>query len=300
MVSESTAISNFIVAWDHKTLQTRVFSSAVLFLAIMAVRYFGMRTLRGIPFESHELRRRWIVQLKNGVFIVLVGGLVAVWAQELRSFALGLAAIAVALVVATREFILCFVGGILKTTTRPFDIGDRVEVGAFRGDVIDHNFLTTTLQEVGPDSGSQQYSGRNTVLPNSHFLSHAITVEKLSKPFIIHTFRVVVKSSENWAAHQEALMSSVRKHSLPYMEQAKAYLAQRCQREGIELPSSDPRISVDLSHMEYIGFNIRLAVPSRSRARVEQGILQDYLSLVCSRESTGTEKSHLSRVSAFK
>lgn len=285
---DQTQLPTFLVAWDHKTLQTRIFSSAVLLLAVMALRYFGIRTLRGMPFETPELRRRWIIQLKNGLFIVLFGGLIAVWAQELRSFALGLAAIAVAIVVATREFILCFVGGILKTSTRPFDIGDRIEVGHFRGDVIDHNFLTTTLQEVGPDASSQQYTGRNVVLPNSQFLSHSITVEKCSKPFIIHTFRVVAKQIESWAVYEQALMKSVRKNSAPYIDQAKVYLAQRCHKEGIDLPSAEPRISVDLGHVEYIAFVVRLPVPSRHRVRIEQSILRDYLQLVA---FTSTENS---------
>ena len=293
---DQTAIPQFLIHWDHKVLQTRVFSSAVLLIALVAVRYFGVRTLRGMPFESPDLRRHWIVQLKNGVFMVLVGGLVAVWAQELRAFALGLAAIAVAMVVATREFILCFVGGILKTSTRPFDVGDRIEVGNFRGDVIDHNFLTTTLQEVGPDQASQQYTGRNVALPNSQFLSHAITVEKLSKPFIIHTFKVVVRPDENWQAHETALLASVRKHSTPYMEQAKAYLAQRCQREAISLPSGEVRVSLDLSHVEYMGLVVRLPVPSRHRVRIQQAILHDYLDAV--RNVRNSQANQSARIAA--
>mgnify|MGYP001215256827 CR=1 FL=1 len=59
-------------------------------------------------------------------------------------------AIAVALVIATKELILCVSGALIKGGARSFNIGDRIQVKEFRGDVIDQNLLTTTILEVGP------------------------------------------------------------------------------------------------------------------------------------------------------
>lgn len=270
-------LTNVSLGWEPKALQERLLSSALLVGALLLTRYFTIHALRNIQFQNIELQRRRVVQVKNTFFVLIVGGLIAVWANELRSVALGLAAMAVAIVVATREFILCFVGGLLKTSTHLFDVGDRIEIGSYRGDVIDNNFVTTTLQEVGPDASCQQYTGRTVVLPNSYFLSQPTRVEVLSKLFIIHTFKVEIKHTPDWKMHEKALLECTRHHCQSYIEQARSFLALRCKKEGIPLPSAEPRVSIDLSHADSICLYARLPIPSRGKMRIEQDILHDYL-----------------------
>ncbi|WP_146429413.1 mechanosensitive ion channel domain-containing protein [Blastopirellula retiformator] len=73
-------------------------------------------------------------------------------------------AFAVAVVIALKELIQCISGSIMKAVGRPFKLGDRIEFHNIRGDVIDHNVLTTTILELGPDQMTQQLTGRAIVL----------------------------------------------------------------------------------------------------------------------------------------
>lgn len=261
-------------------VQARLFSTGILLLLVILVRILGLRMLRGHAFPQSDDRRRWIVRLKNFIALALIFGLTGIWAEELRSVALGVTAIAVALVVATRELLLCLVGGVLKASAGLFNIGDRVEVGHHRGDVVDHNFMTTTLQEVGPDSNSQQYTGRLTIIPNSLFLSHAMIVERLSGTFILHTFKISLPRAADWNSHLCAISVAVDQIAKPYLDAARSFMSSRAQREGLEPPSAEPRISVDLSHHDHINLVVRLPVPARKRARMEQAILRSYLDKV--------------------
>ncbi len=65
------------------------------------------------------------------------------WNTEINEFALSLTAIAVAVVVASKEIILCFTGSIQRASSRSFRIGDWIEVGNTRGEVIEHNLMAT-------------------------------------------------------------------------------------------------------------------------------------------------------------
>ena len=38
----------------------------------------------------------------------------------------------------------------MRATSRSFKLGDRIEIGDYRGDVIDYNLFTTTILETGP------------------------------------------------------------------------------------------------------------------------------------------------------
>lgn len=134
-------------------------STALLILTFIVIRVLISRLLKR-NIASADLRRKWHVQVRNGLILLLVFGLLVIWSNELRTFALSLVAIAVAFVVATKELILCITGSILKTGSRSFNIGDRIQIKDFRGDVIDQNLLATTILEVGPGKITHQRTGR--------------------------------------------------------------------------------------------------------------------------------------------
>ena len=52
----------------------------------------------------------------------------------------------------------------------------RREVAGVRGDVLDIGPLTTAVLEVGPGQSIHQRTGRKITLPNSVFLTHAVTL----------------------------------------------------------------------------------------------------------------------------
>src|ERR1700678_446849 len=86
------------------------------------------------------------------------------------SFALGVAGAGVA--VALQDLLASIAGAFSIGFSKLYVVGDRVQIGDTRGDVIDIGLLRTTLMEVGSWVGRDLYSGRivrsanNTVLTN--------------------------------------------------------------------------------------------------------------------------------------
>ena len=111
-----------------------LFSTVLLVVAVLVLRSISARFIRK-NVTTAELRTKWLVQSRNAFVLLLVLGLVLIWGEELRTVALSVVAIAVALVVATKELILCLIGSMLKAGTSAFDIGDRIQIKEYRGDV---------------------------------------------------------------------------------------------------------------------------------------------------------------------
>ncbi len=65
-----------------------VLASLLLLIGVLLLRQVLMSWVRRSAIHSSDLRRRWVVQIRNGCFLLLVLGLVFVWASELRTFAL--------------------------------------------------------------------------------------------------------------------------------------------------------------------------------------------------------------------
>lgn len=108
-------------------------ASLVLAVFIAVLRWILLRHLAGSRIQSIDLRRRWSAQIRNTCWLVLLLGLVLVWATELRIFAISVVAALAAIVLAAKELILCFTGSFFKTTAKAFVLGDRIEI-ARRGE----------------------------------------------------------------------------------------------------------------------------------------------------------------------
>src|SRR5919197_1281452 len=157
---------------DSQTLFPDAIQSLVLLAVILSLRFVVLRAVRQSDRLSVETRRRWVVHVRNVLALVFVVGLVFIWGGQLSTFAVSLVAIAVAVVLATKELILCLSGAVLRMSSNAFTLGDRIEVSGTRGNVLDQTLLATTVLEIGPGQVSQQYTGRAVVFPNSLLLNH--------------------------------------------------------------------------------------------------------------------------------
>lgn len=148
----------------HKLLLT-----ALILLGVISVRRLVLEHIRGDAALITEKQRKWMSRTKNGVFTVTLLALFMLWQSEISEFALSVTAIAVAIVVASKEIILCFTGSIQRASSRSFRIGDWIEVGSVCGEVIEHNLMATVIQEIDLHHGQYNYTGKTATLPNSMF-----------------------------------------------------------------------------------------------------------------------------------
>src|SRR5690554_1065783 len=256
------------------SLLSLLISTAILIAAVLALRAVLGRFIRR-SVASTDLRRRWMVQSRNGLLMLLLLGLIIIWGEELRTLALSIVAIAVAFVVATKELIMCVMGTILKTMSRSFEIGDRIQIKDFRGDVIDQNLLATTILEVGPGKFTHQRTGRTAVLPNAMFVGEPVINESLTQEFGFHVFTVPFKRDEDWPAAQQALLATANRYCQPYLEEVRRFMNRISVRRGLEIPAVDPRVTIQVPTAGEIHLVVRVPVRTRERSFIEQSILSD-------------------------
>jgi small-conductance mechanosensitive channel len=254
-----------------------LFETLILILVVIILRTIVSRFIKK-KVHSRELQRRWLVQTRNAFILLLLLGLIFIWGEALRTFALSVVAIAVAFVVATKELIVCVTGSIIKTGAGSFNIGDRIQVKDFRGDVIDQNILATTILEVGPGKLTHQRTGRMTVIPNSLFVSEPVINEGYTHDFVLHVFTVPFKREEDWRSAQEEFLKSAKKQCKPYIKEARTHMEQLSLEKGLDVPTADPRVTVQVPTAGEIHLIIRVPVKATQRSFIEQSILSDVFS----------------------
>ena len=149
---------------NNKLLITIVFISVFFISKYLIVKL--------INIKSKNDRRTKINLVKNTFTILMIITLFNIWSEEIQKFAFSIAAFTVAIVLATREFIQCFIGFLYIISSRPFRIGDWVQVGNCYGEVHSTDWAKLTLLEV--DKDSYQYTGKTLYLPNSQLITSVI------------------------------------------------------------------------------------------------------------------------------
>ncbi|MEE4154673.1 MAG: mechanosensitive ion channel domain-containing protein [Erythrobacter sp.] len=129
------------------------------------------RALKARENLPHDVARQWTVNVRNALMLIGTLGLLMIWAPQLRTFALSLTAVAVAIVVATKELIMCLSGAAFRTFTRAYAIGDIVQIGDQRGEVVDINLMATRLRETERREGSIRSMQRTIIVPHSLLFS---------------------------------------------------------------------------------------------------------------------------------
>jgi len=269
--SLQTSLANFVVP---DSIWSLLFSTAVLIVSGLIIRALIAGFIKR-RVNSPELRRRWLVQSRNGLLLLMLLGLVLIWGEELRTLALSIVAIAVAIVVATKELIMCITGSILKAGAGFFSIGDRIQIKDFRGDVIDQNLLATTILEVGPGKLTHQRTGRMAVIPNALFVSEPVINESFTHDYVLHVFTVPFKRDDDWRGAQKAIVESARKQCAPFLEEVRRYMNRVSVSRGLEAPSVDPRVTMQVPVAGEIHLIVRVPVKSGQRGFIEQAIMAE-------------------------
>ena len=252
-------------------------SSVILIVGVMILRSLAARFIQR-TVQSPELRGKWLVNSRNGFLLLMLLGLVMIWGEELRTLALSIVAIAVAFVVATKELILCFTGSILKSGSRSFVLGDRIQIKDIRGDVIDQTLLATTILEVGPGKHLHQRTGRRIVIPNALFVSEPVINESFTTHYDFHVFSVPFKREDNWQLAQTALLDAANRQCDPYLELVRRYMSKIGIQRGLTMPSVEPRVTLQVPVAGEVHLTIRLPVKAGERNFIEQNILNEVFS----------------------
>ena len=252
--------------------------SLALLAVVLVLRSVLVRAISINQSLTFEARRRWAINVRNTVAVIFVIGLIFIWAHELNALAVSLVAVAVALVLATKELILCLSGAVLRVGANVYSLGDRIEIHGLRGNVLDQNWLATTLLEIGPGQMSQQYTGRAVVFPNSLLLSHPLINETYMKAYIVHVTTIPLTADDDWRKAEQVLLDAAKAECGPFLEEARRHMKQVEGENWLDAPSVEPRVTIQLPEPGRVNLLLRIPSPAQRTSRVEQAILRRFLS----------------------
>lgn len=222
-----------------------------------------------------ENRRFWALTCRNTATAAFVMGSGLIWLAELQAVLVILGAATAGFLIGFKEQWQSLLAFWIRVVKRHYGLNDIVEVEGVKGRVVDITWLTTSIAEMGAGLDEMAYSGRMVHIPNIRMQMANLYVENVTGRIGVHTIEVPLPVGADALAVQELLNAISLEHCSPYFAMAREHMARY--DGGIDLPSELPRVRLHLRPEGEVSLSLRIVVPAKDKARIEQLILQDLL-----------------------
>lgn len=259
-----------------------IIKSALMSVLMIVAVIAGRSILLSAHFRSHpdlsiENKRRSLVFSRNVTMLLILLGLAMIWAAQIQTLALSMFAVAAAIVVATKELIMCLSGSILRSVTKQYSIGDYIEINGLRGRVVDINMLNTLMMQIGPNPLIGQLSGKTLSFPNSLLLSHTVHRDNILGNYVIHTVEIPVPihlDSDEIIGRLKDVLEPLCAAYVPVIQQ---YLENVQAQKLFITPAAQPRVSRVPHDDKVYHIIVRFASPVSKRLEIQQAVLDEFL-----------------------
>ena len=166
-----------------------------------------------IRHQSDDLSVRYRLRQASGyiasTFAILLCG--RLWLKGLEPLLTFMGIISAAFTITQKETLMNLVGWAFISWKTLFELGDRIQIGDNRGDVIGIGLFYFTLMEVEKVSPSGQSTGRMVKVPNAQIITTPVANYTRTFPLIWHEIPVVLSMDSNWQK-AESILHGISKH----------------------------------------------------------------------------------------
>jgi len=168
--------------------------------------------------RSVERRYQW--QKALGYISTTLGVLTIslVWIEGVQYAATYLGLLSAGLAIALKDPITNIVAWIFIIWRKPFEVGDRIEIGPHSGDVVDRRIFQFSLMEIGNWVDSDQSTGRILHIPNGMIFTHGVANYTHGPDYIWNEIPVLITFESDWEKAKNLLQEIVDKRDVTVNE----------------------------------------------------------------------------------
>lgn len=249
--------------------------SIIVIFVIWLLRFIAIRVVnRKLPEAKVQYKWR-----KNLTYVsVFIGFLVVgrIWFEGLQSLATFLGLLSAGLAIALKDPISDLAGWLFVLWRKPFDVGDRIELGGVKGDVIDLRLFKFTVLEIGNWVHADQSTGRVVHVPNHKVFTDSLANYTSDFEFIWNELEILITFESDWEKAKELLQSISDKHLEDFVERAEQQVRRAKKSYLIYYRHLTPIVYTDVRDSG-VCLTIRHLSNPRQRRGLSQSIWEDIL-----------------------
>lgn len=250
-----------------------VLTITILMLATLVNRLMHWRlAVQKDTLPGNNVRATW-VRRRNMVWVGAVLLVLALWSNQITGFLLSLAAIGGALLIVSKEFILCLWGALTISLNKSLRIGSTLEFGAYTGQLVNTGFVSFELAEIGP---SKKQTGRILQIPNSLIFSTPLKVLSAYGAYGIHLIDFHFDRHVNIPLAEELVLTLANEAGHAWIQDAEKHFSQLEKDYFVDLPKAKPEVFWTSVDEKCLRMTLRLACALDRRGQLEKSIVRHF------------------------
>jgi small-conductance mechanosensitive channel len=266
---------NWVMQVIESPLRGRILATIAVLTVFWLIRVIAYRMLYRRVQEAKALYqwRKAIAYATAILALLVIGG---IWIQGFQSISVFLGLLSAGLAVALQDPIVNLAGWLFIILRRPFDVGDRVQIGEYRGDVIDIRIFQFSLMEVGNWVDADQSTGRVIHIPNGKIFREAQANYSKGFQYIWNEIPILVTFESDWKKAKGILFEIAQKHAEHLSTKAEETLRRAARQFMILYSRLTPTVYTSVADCGVL-LTIRYLCEPRNRRGTTQEIWEDVL-----------------------
>ncbi|MFC1898151.1 mechanosensitive ion channel family protein [Candidatus Cloacimonadota bacterium] len=245
----------------------------ILILSLLRLMMNGVVLKRIKDVKSHYQWRK----ISNSTIVVL--GLIIVgrvWFEGIQSIVTYLGLVSAGIAIALKDLLANFAGWIYIISRKPFEVGDRIQLGDHAGDVIDQSVFEISLLEIGNWVEADQSTGRIVSIPNGKIFTQDLSNYDKGFKYIWNEIRVVITFESNWQEAKKILLEIANSKGEHITKTIERQIKRAARKFMIYYKNLTPIVYTDVKE-QGVQLTIRHLCETRKRRGYTEAIWEDIL-----------------------
>ncbi|HLW19560.1 MAG TPA: mechanosensitive ion channel domain-containing protein [Cyclobacteriaceae bacterium] len=147
-------------------IKNRIVQTVLIILVLWVINKLAIRLFTHGTVEEIRKQYHWRKTIEYSLFTIGALVLGNLWISNFQFIVTFLGILSAGIAIALKEVFMNIAGWAFIYIRKPFDVGDRIQIGDVKGDVIDLRLFQFTLLEIGNWVDADQSTGRVIHVPN--------------------------------------------------------------------------------------------------------------------------------------
>ncbi|HUX08970.1 MAG TPA: mechanosensitive ion channel family protein [Acidobacteriota bacterium] len=255
--------------------QWKLFLSVVVVLIILLLRKLVL-IIAFRRFDDIKVRYYWRKVSLYITFMLILLAAVRIWFVGFEDWPTYLGLLSAGLAIALATPITNMAGWAFIIWRRPFSVGDRIEVGQIKGDVIDQRVFMFTVMEVGNWVDADQSTGRVVHIPNGKIFTEPLANYSKGFQYIWDEVAVLITFESDWRKAKEILTEIAFRNAEHLTKNAEQGVQKAAEKFMIFYKNLTPTVYTSVRDCGVL-LTLRYLCQPRRRRSTQQSIWEDIL-----------------------
>ena len=231
-------------------------------------------------------------------YVLFIIGLLIVFNDRLSGLGTALGVAGAGIAFALQEVIVSIAGYIAIFTSNFYRLGDRVQLGGIKGDVVDIGLLRTTLMEVGDWVDGDLYNGKMVRVANSFVFKEPVYNYSGDFPFLWDEIKIPIKTTSDYEYARTLFYDILKEQVGAFAHSSQEAWNKMIGIYKIENARVQPMVSM-MFNESWITFTLRYVVDFKLRRATKTALFDKILSAIRASEGKIQVASAAMEITAF-